>query len=395
MQAQSLPNLEGLDRLAFREGVDIRPTLVRVLTDLYVQKPSHTAEEERHYTELVLRLIDTVDISTRAIVARKLATYEAAPAPIVRRLARDAIEVAEPVLKYSQRLTGQELIAVIQDLGPRYAEAIAARRAPEPVPIRRPEPARTIAPLATTAGGDAGPSADEAARATADLVAAATARGDAAPSADEPAPSATPDIRLGEAFFAATSAERRAMLDNLDQEIAGSARREQDRAHEACALLEAAALQCRPEDFTEHLEHALGVTLADAWRIVADDDGEPLLVAAKVLAMPSPVLLRILLFLNPAIGQSVQRVFYLTQLYERLAPAAALRIVASLRDAAPVTRRAGHRPILWDDDADRGRRAAAESARRPAGHSTAARRDSAAPPRVPAEWTPVGRPKAR
>ncbi len=52
------PKLEGLDSLARRDGVDIRPTLVRVLTDLYVQKPAHTAEEERHYTELVLRLIN-------------------------------------------------------------------------------------------------------------------------------------------------------------------------------------------------------------------------------------------------------------------------------------------------------------------------------------------------
>ena len=64
--------LEGLDSLARRDGVDIRPTLVRVLTDLYVQKPSHSAEEERHYTELALRLIDSVDLATRMTIAKKL-----------------------------------------------------------------------------------------------------------------------------------------------------------------------------------------------------------------------------------------------------------------------------------------------------------------------------------
>ena len=52
------PKLEGLDSLARRDGVDIQPTLLRVLTDLYVQKATHTSEEERHYTELALRLID-------------------------------------------------------------------------------------------------------------------------------------------------------------------------------------------------------------------------------------------------------------------------------------------------------------------------------------------------
>ena len=91
------PKLEGLDSLARRDGVDIRPTLVRVLTDLYVQKPSHSAEEERHYTELALRLIDSVDCVTRATIAKKLSAYAGAPPAIARRLARDVIEVAEPI----------------------------------------------------------------------------------------------------------------------------------------------------------------------------------------------------------------------------------------------------------------------------------------------------------
>src|ERR1041385_9124389 len=65
------PKLEGLDSLARRDGVDTRPTLLRVLTDLYIQKPTHTSEEERHYTELALRLIDSVDLQTRATVAKR------------------------------------------------------------------------------------------------------------------------------------------------------------------------------------------------------------------------------------------------------------------------------------------------------------------------------------
>jgi len=416
VQAQTIPNLDGLDRLAFREGVDIRPTLMRVLTDLYVQKSTHTADEERRYTELVLRLIDTVDISTRAIVARKLATYPAAPAPIIRRLARDALEVAEPVLKYSQRLSGQDLMAVIQDFGPRYAEVIAARRpaepfsasepAPVPVDIARKDatsavraPARpTAAPVPVAAVSTDAVSPRGSARPSVAPAPTHAAPQDAPPPGDEPAPGAapaTPDVRLGELFFAATSAERQAMLANLDHEIAAPAGWERDRAHEACTRLETAALERRPEDFATQLELALGLTAADAWRIVADEDGEPLLVAAKALAMPSPVLLRILLFLNPLIGQSVQRVFHLAQLYDRLAPAAAVRIVATLRETALATRRAAHRPMLWDDDADRGRRTGAESARRPAGQGIGTRRDPAAPARQQSEWTTVSRPQAR
>ena len=95
MEHVKIPNLDGLTELANRDGVDIRPTLLRVMTDLYVQKPAHTAEEERHYTELALRLIDQVDAGTRAIVADRLANYPAAPRPIVERLEHDRIHRGE------------------------------------------------------------------------------------------------------------------------------------------------------------------------------------------------------------------------------------------------------------------------------------------------------------
>ena len=68
-------------------NLDNRPTLLRVLTELYVQKPTHTAEEERQYTELALGLLDTADIGSRIAVAQRLAQYGSAPARVVERLA--------------------------------------------------------------------------------------------------------------------------------------------------------------------------------------------------------------------------------------------------------------------------------------------------------------------
>src|SRR6476661_2618369 len=125
------PKLEGLDSLARRDGVDIRPTLLRVLTDLFVQKSAHTSEEERHYTELAMRLIDSVDVQTRATVAKKLGPYPGTPPLVARRLARDVIEVADPVLRYTQVLHVAELDAVARDFGINHAVVIAARREPE------------------------------------------------------------------------------------------------------------------------------------------------------------------------------------------------------------------------------------------------------------------------
>lgn len=80
------PGFDGLMTLSRREGVDIRPTLLRVLTDLYVQAGSHSKEEEQQFVELTSRLIDEVDDATRAAVRARLAIYKHTPGPIQDKL---------------------------------------------------------------------------------------------------------------------------------------------------------------------------------------------------------------------------------------------------------------------------------------------------------------------
>jgi hypothetical protein len=96
IEAPNIPSLNGLVELGHRDGVDIRPTLLRVMTDLYVQKPMHSEEEERQFTELALRLIDLVDAPTRSIVAEKISRYPNAPAAVRRRLLQEHISVSAP-----------------------------------------------------------------------------------------------------------------------------------------------------------------------------------------------------------------------------------------------------------------------------------------------------------
>src|SRR5882757_4353243 len=80
------PGFDGLMTLSRREGVDIRPTLLRVLTDLYVQASAHSDDEERQFVELTSRLIDQVDDATRAAVRARLSIYPGTPAPIMKKL---------------------------------------------------------------------------------------------------------------------------------------------------------------------------------------------------------------------------------------------------------------------------------------------------------------------
>jgi len=355
--APSAPNLDGLDDLARLRGVDTRPTLARVLTDLYVQKPAHTLAEETHYTELVLRLLDGVDVATRAVVAHKLAAYPAAPRAVVLRLARDVIDVADPVLRQSPCLPGAELAAISKECGPAHAVAIAARRAvgtsvhatDEHAPAPRPR-ASSLLPRSSQWRQLIG---------------------------ETEAPAPVPiETGLGELFLGATSEERRVILANLDPADPIPPRQVPS---ESVARLEAAALARQPEEFAGEIARALGVNGDIARRMVDDNGGEPLLLVAKALDMSSAALVRILLFVNPAVGESVARVFALAQLYLELPRAAALQVLASLRSGAPA--RATYQPALWDDAADAGRRAGSEAARRGLAPAVASsvRREAATP----------------
>src|SRR4030088_2846820 len=81
------PGFDGLMTLSRREGVDIRPTLLRVLTDLYVQASAHSADQERQFVELTHRRIEQGDDATRAAVRVGQAVYPATPAESMNRRA--------------------------------------------------------------------------------------------------------------------------------------------------------------------------------------------------------------------------------------------------------------------------------------------------------------------
>jgi hypothetical protein len=165
--------------------------------------------------------------------------------------------------------------------------------------------------------------------------------------------SAADTDNLVEIFFSAASEERRIILGNLDITAKTALRRSLPTSSEVVRRLETAALQHNIGEFSRTLERALGISRALAERIARDASGEPIVVAAKALGMKAPVLQRILLFLNPAIGQSVERVHNLSHFFDELSPDAAERMLTIWRKAsaraAPVQART-HEPMHWDDD---------------------------------------------
>src|SRR4051794_36392408 len=81
-------------------GVDVRPALLRAMVNLYVQKPTHTEQEEQHFTKLALRLMDLVDANTRPLFPHKTAGYPTAPAAGRRRFLKALIPVRAPAPAY-------------------------------------------------------------------------------------------------------------------------------------------------------------------------------------------------------------------------------------------------------------------------------------------------------
>ncbi len=276
MNPSSCLNLEGLTEIGLRRGADTRPALLRVLTDLYVQKPTHTRDEERHYTELALRLLEFVDVPTRAAVAARLAHHLSPPARIIERLRNDLPEVAAPLLRTQSSAAPRQDRTSAWDFARRTSAASPSWRAP-----------------------------------AMDAIDANVAR------------------ELNELFFAANAQERRLILLNLPI-VAPLPAPHADLPNDPSIgpRLEAAAVARKRDEFTHQLARSLLISRAQANRIADDELGEPIVVAAKALDVARDQLYRILLFVNTGSGDSVERVHALAALYDQIRLQAAQDLLA-------------------------------------------------------------------
>lgn len=322
MHSWTNPTFDGLLDLAQHDGVDIRPTLLRVVTDGFMQNANPAPEETRQYTELAIRLLQETDISARAAVAERLAHHPSAPRAIILQLARDVLEVSEPVLRHSVCLTPADCEMISKTCSPHHAAIISERGRPA-------TPTQGAAALAPRAGN-----------------------GEA--------------VRLCDLFFAADSAERRLILLNLDYAATQPAPLPGDLQRIDIWRLELAALRHQSEVVMRELESALGISSGQARRMINDEFGEPIVAAAKAMDMPADALQRMLLFLNPKVGQSVDRVFKLAALYSEISVDAARRLIGIIRDADLVEHKAArYAPTTWHHAVESARRALSEISREP------------------------------
>jgi hypothetical protein len=127
------------------------------------------------------------------------------------------------------------------------------------------------------------------------------------------------------------------------------------RAKRAIQILEMAAIANDVENFTYELGDSLILPSRVAAQIVDDAGGEALAVAARALDMPSPNFQRILLFFKPEIGTSVDAVYRLSRLYDRLNDRSALVMLAAWRGSTLAVTRAKYQSSLHDSERQRAR----------------------------------------
>lgn len=295
---------DGLMTLSQREGVDIRPTLLRVLTDLYVQTDNHSREEERQFAELASRLYDEVDDATRSAVRAKLAVYGGTPRELIWKLAlRPSLEARMAQRADEAAAEHHDAPAIVPEI-PRIVET-----PPAPTLSMKPEDASQLVAM----------------------------------------------------FDAADAAERRKIIHNLDETpLKPSTRVDPRRAARALPTLEQAAMSADADAFISELADALILTRKIAIKIVDDHGGEPLACALKTLGMPSDAFQRVLMFLNPGRGSSVMDVYRLARLYDSISERSALILLSAWRGASLANTRAKYSAGLYDDERQRARSAPAQ-----------------------------------
>ncbi|MEA1831327.1 DUF2336 domain-containing protein [Methylobacterium durans] len=355
--ADDAPDLSGLIELSRIEHLDLKPVVLRVQTDLFLQAARRDRAATEAFASLACGLIPTVDDDTAAIVARKLAPFPETPEPVLLSLARRGGAVRDIVVARVPRLTTPLIEAAEADgtdMGPALAARTDLGRATATDLAGRADPAVDLA-LAQNTGtplsGEAVARLLSRARKNPDLAAALLARPDLAPA--EVAPlylhADAPRREAIAAAVAATAALRPCPPP----------------PREAGAILTGLSASQDVGGFVAALGDLLG--LPANFLAAAPDPAsryDLLTLALRAADLHEEEAVYVFLTLNETVARSAERVFELVRLFRTVPRAAARDLLSDILDAPLKDRAAApdaHRPYHAPDSA-KARPAAAERA---------------------------------
>jgi hypothetical protein len=105
-----------------------RDQLFRNMAQLYSYVSDRCDDEQvAQYDEVLCQLAELVEVEARTHVAKLLAPLDRAPGNVVNKLANDTIEVAAPLLEFSNVLSDDDLIDIVSTQSEAHRVAIAGR----------------------------------------------------------------------------------------------------------------------------------------------------------------------------------------------------------------------------------------------------------------------------
>ena len=122
---------ECLDEIVdlYQSGPSVKgPELLERVADLFfVTADRQSADDRNAFGNVMERMAYAADPVTRARFAERISTAESAPIELIRRLARDDIFIARPILQYSPCLREGDLVSISSNAEQDHLKATAHR----------------------------------------------------------------------------------------------------------------------------------------------------------------------------------------------------------------------------------------------------------------------------
>ncbi len=327
MQTDIYARLRDLASSAESKPAEMRPVILRVITDLFVLHAQHTPQELHLYEEMADKLVDDADEATLAIVARKLARCADTPASILKKIRAQGGAAASEILLVDSQIEWRDLRAIAAGGGVEAACAIAGRKDldREIAKILAGRPEREVA--RALAANAAAPLAVEDLRLL-------CARGREDPSLAQ-ALLGRGELGLDHLplYLSANSDQRRKLLEftrTASLALVGRNEAATPLDDAACARLEAGALRQKRSSFALTLAEVMGCDPICARKIVDDESGEALTLAFISIGLPQEIGARIFLIAFPRVALSAEIFRANMALFVSLPRRDAARIVAAI-----------------------------------------------------------------
>ncbi len=125
----ALPLFAELEDAMSGSSSERRTDVLRQVTDLFLAAPGAYSEvQSALFDDIIMRLAENIETAAKIELARRLAPAMNAPVRIIMALADDdLIDIAEPVLRQSERLSDADLVQYAKQKGSDHLLAISQR----------------------------------------------------------------------------------------------------------------------------------------------------------------------------------------------------------------------------------------------------------------------------